>query len=120
MSGGLLPMAVKCEFSLLKQAHETIVYCGEQIDPAMEARYNKLSKDFLSFIATNQDSKPRWNESVEEIRRNLLQEDRDRVCKGPDYALFRRSFFLYVSDVGMTAVSNLLSHPRDPSEGDCF
>jgi hypothetical protein len=113
-------MAVECEFSLLKQAHETLIYCGEQIDPVIEARYNELSKSFLSFIATNQDSKPGSDDSVEEIRRDLLREDRDRVCKGPDYALLRRSFFRSVSDVGMTEVGNLLSHPRDPSEGDCF
>ena len=113
-------MAVKCELALLRQAHETLIYCGEQIDPASEARYDKLTKDFLYFIATNRDSKPGWDDSVEEIRRRLSQMDRDRVCKALDYPLLRQTFSYAVSDAGIAEVGNLLSRPRDPSEGDCF
>lgn len=113
-------MAINCEFALLLQARETLLHCGEQIDPTSEARYDKLINDFMSFIAANVDSKKRSDDSVDEIRKRLRRSDRDRVCKGSDYLLLRQTFFHAVSDVGMAQVSKLLSHPRDPSEGDCF
>ena len=113
-------MSVRCQFGLLKQAHETLVFCGEQIDPASEARFERLSKEFQSFVDSNQDSKKVADDSVEEIRRRLRQKGRDQVCKDPDYSLLRRLFFHNVSDAGMDELSNLLSHPQDPSEGDCF
>ena len=112
-------MAVDCEFSLLKQAHESLVFCGESIEPVNEARYDKLTQDFLAFIAMN-GNPDKYNGSLEQIRRRLRQDGRDRVCEDPDYPLLRRAFFRYISDVGMAEVSRLLSHPRDPSEGDCF
>lgn len=112
-------VAVKCELSILNNAHETLVYCGESIGPADETRYDKLSGDFSTFIGANANSKPRWFDSVEEIRGSLAQEGRDRACKGPIYEGLRRAFFYAVSDVGMAEVSALLSRPRDPSEGDC-
>jgi hypothetical protein len=111
--------SINCEFAVLKQAHETLMFCGETIDPVSEARYDKLTKGFQSFIASNPDSRPGWN-SVEEIQRSLLREGRDRVCKDPDYAWLREAFGRYVSDAGMAEVGSLLSRPRDPSEGDCF
>jgi hypothetical protein len=111
--------SINCEFAMLKQAHETLIFCGEKIDPVSEARYDKLTKDFQSFIASNPDSRPGWD-SVDEVRRLLLREGRDRVCKDPDYAWLRRAFDRYVSDAGMAEVGTLLSRPRDPSEGDCL
>jgi uncharacterized protein (DUF927 family) len=113
-------MAIKCEFAILKQAHETLIFCGEKINPANEARYQTVANQFESFIASNADSKPDWQESVEEIRRGLLREDKDRVCKDQDYQKHKRMFSLYVSDSGMAYVKKLLSRPRDPSKGDCF
>jgi hypothetical protein len=111
--------SIQCDFAFLKQAHETLVFCGEKIDPASEERYDKLTKEFQAFIASNVDSKPGW-ETVEDIRRTLLREGKDRVCKDPDYQALRRVFFGYVSDSGMAQVKKLLSRPRDPSEGDCL
>jgi len=113
-------MSVNCEFGLLKQAHETLVFCGEQIDPASEARYDKLKNEFSSFIAANIDSKKASDDSVEDIRRRLLQNGRERACKDRGYPLLRRAFFHYTSDIGMDGVSNLLNRARDPSEGGCF
>jgi hypothetical protein len=112
-------MAISCEFSLMKQAHESLVFCGEPIDPASEARYEKLSQDFSTFIAKNGNPAD-YSGSLEQIRRRLQQDGRDRVCKDPDYPFLRRAFFRYVSDAGMTSVNDLLSRHRDPSEGDCF
>jgi len=114
-------MAIYCEFALLQQAHETLLHCGEHIDPASEARYGKLINEFMSFFAANVASKKQSDgDSVGEIRKRLLQSDRDRVCKGSDYLRWRQTFLYAVSDIGMAQVSKLLSRPRDPSEGDCF
>jgi hypothetical protein len=113
-------MSIKCEFSLLKETHEMLAYCGEKIDQVTEQRYDEISKRFTSFIAANHASKPGLDHSVEEIRRRLQREDRDHVCKGSDYELARRVFFAYVSDSKMAAVNALLSRPRDPSEGECL
>jgi hypothetical protein len=113
-------MSISCEFSLLKQAHETLVYCGQRLDPLSAARYDKLFKEFSSFIITNRNPNTKYDEDLDEMRMRLLQEGQARVCKGPDYDLLRRAFGRYVSDAGMAEIKNLLSHPRDPLEGDCF
>jgi len=112
-------MSINCEFALLKQARETMIFCGEKIGPANETRYDKLTKDFQSFIASNPNSKPPWDRA-EEIRTKLLGEGRDRVCNDRDYPFLQQAFYRYVSDAGMVAVGNLLSRPRDPDDGDCF
>ncbi len=112
-------MAIDCEFALLKQARESLVFCGEPIDALSEARYEKLMRDFTSFVAAN-GNLDGYSGSLEQIRRRLHQDGRDRVCKDPGYQLLRQTFFRSVSDVGMAEVSNLLSRPRNPSEGDCF
>jgi hypothetical protein len=111
--------SINCEFAMLKQAHETLTFCGEKIDPANEARYDKLTKDFQFFIASNPNSKPPWD-SAEEIRTRLHKEGRDRICNDPGYPLLQQAFYGYVSDAGMVAVGSLLSRPRDPNDGDCF
>jgi hypothetical protein len=111
--------SIQCEFALLNQARETLIFCGEKIDPAGERRYDELTKEFQAFIASNADSRTGW-QTVEDIRRTLLQEGKERVCKDPDYQALRRAFFVYVSDSGMAQAKKLLSRPRDPSEGDCF
>jgi hypothetical protein len=114
-------MAVACEFEILKQAHETLVYCGELIDSVSETRYEKLFWDFSSFVAANANAKKNsYNGSLEQIQRRLHQDGRDLVCKDPGYPLLRQAFFRYVSDEGMAEVGRLLSHPQNPFEGDCL
>ena len=71
--------SIQCEFALLNQARETLIFCGEKIDPAGERRYDELTKEFQAFIASNADSRPGW-QTVEDIRRTLLQEGKERVC----------------------------------------
>lgn len=110
-------MSVNCEFSLLKELHERLIFCGESIDPASGARYEKLVQDFSSFIAANGKG---YDDQVEEVRRRLHQEGKDRICKNADYPALRRMFFHYVSDAGMAEVRVLLSRPRDPNKGDCL
>ena len=114
-------MALYCEFALLQQAHETLLHCEEQNDPASEARYGKLVDEFMSFFAANAAFKKQSDgDSVSEIRKRLLQGDRNRICREPDYTYLRQKFYYAVSDLGMAEVSKLLSRPRDPSEGDCL
>lgn len=101
-------MAVDCEFVILKQAHETLMYCEELIDSVSEARYEKLFRDFSSFVAANANAKKNsYNGSLEQIRRRLNQDGRDRVCKDPDYPFLRQAFFRYVSDEGMAAMGEI-------------
>lgn len=111
--------AINCEFQRLKQVHETLVFCSEQIDLASEARYAELTKEFQSFFSPDVNSKPAWD-SIEEIRKRLVQEGKDRVCKDPGLSASRRDFFQYVSEAGMARVKNLLSQPRNRTGGDCY
>ena len=113
-------MAIYCELALLLRAHETLVHCGEQIDPASESRYDKLVGDYRSFIAANPAPKKQYDGDVGEIQKQLRKNDRNLVCTGCDYTLWHRTFVHAVSDVGMAEVGEQLSRPRDPSEGDCF
>ena len=113
-------MAIYCELALLLRAHETLVHCGEQIDPESESRYSKLVGDFRSFIAANPAAKKQYDGDVGEIQKKLRQNDRNLVCTRRDYKQWHRTFVHAVSDVGMAEVGEQLSRLRDLSEGDCF
>lgn len=110
-------MAIDCEYKLLKQAHETLRFCGESIDSVRQARYQHLVRDYLSFIAENKTRNMMHDESVEDIRRSLEGMGHDRVCNDP---VLWGVFYFSVSDSGMAEARKKLSRRRDPSEGDCF
>jgi len=114
--------SIGCEFLLLREVHETLLFCGEHIDEPNERRYQKLVGDLSSFIDANEkmNQHPAFTKSVDEIRDHLVREGQDRVCKSSDVALWRKTFLRAVSDAGMEEVGKLLSRPRDPFEGDCF
>ena len=119
--------SIACEYGLLREAHEILLFCGEQIDEQNERRYQKLVGDLSSFIAANGKTSNHLassaiNESTEEIRNHLIREGQDRVCRSSDVplALLRQSFLRTVSDVGVDELKKLLSRPQDPFEGDCL
>lgn len=98
-------VAVNCEFQRLKQTRELLVFCGEAIDPEKEARYAQLTMEFEAYfrsVPRAVDSKPAWD-SIEEIRKRLVNEGKDRVCKDPGLFLARHDFLQFVSEAGMAA-----------------
>jgi hypothetical protein len=115
-------MAISCEYMLLTEAYETLVFCGEAIDSVNKERYVLLQNDFIKFIRMNTRSDEKKNvlDYGEARRKEFESRPKDRVCKDPGYPILRKTFYQYISDVGMAAVSELLKQPRDPNSGDCF
>jgi hypothetical protein len=107
--------AINCEFQRLRQTHEILAFCGEEIDAASEARYVQLTKEFE---ARSLPEPAPWD-GVDKIHGRLAQTAKEQVCKATELSSLKREFLEHVSEAGMAPLRNLLSQPRNPREGDC-
>src|SRR5262249_35258979 len=112
--------SLKCIYELMTSIRESIVLCGETLDPNSEETYHKLRAAMKTFINENtkMDSKkiaPDYDQIKSLGTREMVAEG---FCKLPEYPGWKEVLQEFLRDEA--TIRKRLETPGDPADGDCL
>jgi hypothetical protein len=101
---------------------ESMMLCGEPLDPVSQGTYDKLRADLRRYINENatSDAKriaPDYDQFLQQLARDRV---RKGFCKRPEYQLGKGVVLDVLRPQRELAIRKRLEVPGDPTKGDCF
>ena len=114
-------MSLTCIYNIMTSARESMVLCGERLDPASESAYDKLRAALKTFINDNATSNrriaPDYDQSIRLSGRDAVQKG---FCKQQDYQFGKLMLLEFLQPDRESGIRKRLKIPGDPTKGDCL
>jgi hypothetical protein len=115
-------LSLGCIYMALTEAHEFILFCGDQIDSQSEANCAALRADLAKFINENAriDRDKIGGKHEIDVRKSMERSDNRNYYCGETYPVVKKYFYGLVRVESMNAIRKRLESPSDPMDGDCL
>ncbi len=114
-------MSLTCIYDILTSARESMVLCGERLDPASESTYDKLRADLKTFINDNATSDRRIAPDYDQLRRLAARDAVQKgFCKQQEYQFGKWMLLEFLQADRESGIRKRLELPGDPTKGDCL